>query len=97
MFAQYRDDLIGINDVAQQLKVHVSTLHRWCGRGVRGKKLPTCLIGGRRYIKGSDLAEFLSTNQPSESSEADATRNRRAQNLLAGFSVQPTKDRSGQS
>lgn len=38
---------------------HISTLHRWRLRGVRGVRLQTCLVGGRRYTTSEWLAEFI--------------------------------------
>jgi hypothetical protein len=37
---------------------HVSTLHRWRLRGVRGVKLETCVIGGRRFISKEAIRRF---------------------------------------
>ncbi len=37
---------------------HLSTLHRWRLRGVRGIKLETALIGGRRYTSEEALDRF---------------------------------------
>ena len=34
---------------------HISTLHRWRLRGIRGLRLPMKLIGGKRFL---DLAEW---------------------------------------
>jgi hypothetical protein len=39
---------------------HVSTLFRWATRGVRGVKLETCLLGGRRYTSRQALQRFSS-------------------------------------
>lgn len=38
---------------------HVSTLHRWRLKGVRGVKLETCLVGGRRYTSLEAMARFF--------------------------------------
>lgn len=38
---------------------HLSTLHRWRLRGVRGIKLRTCLVGGRRFTRPEWLQEFI--------------------------------------
>lgn len=38
---------------------HRSTLHRWRTKGVRGTRLPTLLIGGRRYVSREALAWFF--------------------------------------
>lgn len=44
---------------ASRLGVHISTLFRWAQRGVRGRKLPTVVIGGQRYVLERDLEQFL--------------------------------------
>lgn len=38
---------------------HLSTLHRWRLRGVRGVKLQTRLVGGRRYTTSVWLQQFI--------------------------------------
>ena len=38
---------------------HVSTLHRWRLRGIKGVKLPTRLIGGRRFVDPDELDQFF--------------------------------------
>ena len=37
-----------VNQVAQHLNVHAATVYRWTFQGVRGKRLRSFLIGGRR-------------------------------------------------
>jgi hypothetical protein len=37
---------------------HVATLHRWRLRGVKGVKLETVLVGGRRFTSVEALARF---------------------------------------
>lgn len=37
---------------------HKSTLHRWRLRGIRGIRLETCLIGGRRFTSREALQRF---------------------------------------
>ena len=39
--------------------VHVSTLHRWQLRGVRGIRLETWMVGGRRMTSREALVRFL--------------------------------------
>ena len=53
-------DFIPIELVAKalQINVHVSTVHRWGSRGVRGVKLRTIRIGGKRYVTRAALDEF---------------------------------------
>mgnify|MGYP000999353418 CR=1 FL=1 len=38
---------------------HVQTVWRWLLKGVRGRKLASVLIGGRRMVTGHDLLDFL--------------------------------------
>ena len=45
---------------AQVLGVHIGTIHRWLTNGVRGRILPSVLVGGRRRILVTQLEEFLS-------------------------------------
>jgi hypothetical protein len=37
---------------------HISSLHRWRLRGVRGIKLETVMVGGRRFVSRAALEEF---------------------------------------
>lgn len=48
-----------INEVAQNLRVHPATVWRWTLRGVKGRRLKTILIGGRRFVLLNDLENFL--------------------------------------
>jgi hypothetical protein len=37
---------------------HISSIFRWMGNGVRGVKLESCLLGGRRYTSVEALERF---------------------------------------
>ena len=52
-------------DVGRRLNVHSATVWRWALRGVRGRKLRTILVGGRRYVLREDLERFLAPNEHS--------------------------------
>lgn len=45
--------------VAEVVGVDVATVRRWLSTGVRGRRLPSRLIGGRRYVRTVDLAKFV--------------------------------------
>ena len=40
-------------------KIHISTIHRWRARGIRGHKLETILVGGVRYTSLEAVNRFL--------------------------------------
>lgn len=48
-------------EAAAQLpgRPHLSTIHRWRLRGVRGVRLRTCLVGGRRFTRPEWLRQFI--------------------------------------
>jgi len=57
-----------LREVASALDVHAATVWRWALKGLRGIKLPTFLVGGRRYVRREDLESFLDAlnNGPGE-------------------------------
>lgn len=56
---------------------HVSTLHRWRLRGVRGVRLQTCLVGGRRYTTREWLVEFINATSGASPLSAEGAKNDR--------------------
>lgn len=38
---------------------HISTLHRWRLKGVKGVKLDTVVVGGRRFVTREALERFV--------------------------------------
>lgn len=46
-------------EVAEEVGIHESTVGRWITYGVRGRKLRSVMVGGRRYVLPSDLDLFL--------------------------------------
>ena len=48
---------------------HISTLCRWWRRGVRGVKLETITIGGRRYTSAEALERFSAATTAAASSD----------------------------
>jgi hypothetical protein len=54
------EKLLDLTAAAQILpgRPNVSTLWRWSARGVRGVKLETCVVGGKRFTSHEALARF---------------------------------------
>jgi hypothetical protein len=51
--------MFSLLEVARLLDKNSSTIWRWCQRGVRGYRLRTFLIGGRRHCERAQLLAFL--------------------------------------
>ena len=55
------EDLIPLQAVCRLIPggVHISSIHRWRLRGVRGVRLQTVLLGGRRFVSKAALEDFF--------------------------------------
>lgn len=54
---------------------HVSTIHRWRLRGVRGVRLETLMVGGVRYTSSEALQRFFNrTTAVADGTSAPPTR-----------------------
>ena len=61
---------LSLKQVAKLLDKNISTIHRWRLRGARGRKLPTFLIGGRRYVLREELEAFIAEDDSASSNDA---------------------------
>ena len=69
-------DPIPLAEAARMLpgQPNPSTLFRWRTRGIRGTKLETLMIGGRRFVRPAALNRFIDAiNSPNEPPEDGAT------------------------
>ncbi|MCR9115793.1 MAG: DUF1580 domain-containing protein [bacterium] len=68
------EDFVPFSKAPQLLpgRPHISTLHRWRIRGLKGVKLQTILVGGRRYVSKDELLRFV--NQLSDETSTTAGR-----------------------
>lgn len=94
-------DSVTPTKAAQMLGVHLGTIHRWMINGVRGRILPSVLVGGRRRIMVGQLEAFLSqggTQSGNVSQQIDDTteRHQNAQNRLRSFGVRSVANRKAQ-
>lgn len=92
--ANLLDERLTLNQVAKRLKVHVATVYRWTCQGVRGKRLRSFLIGGRRYVALSDLENFLCPEDHQVSPD-DSRRSKQAQERLRSFGIESHKGKDG--
>ena len=90
MLANLQEGSLTPTETAKLLGVHVATVYRWLYGGVRGRKLKSVLVGGRRRIITADLDEFLSGDVPS-AENVDAMRMLKARESLASFGVRTSK------
>ena len=96
MLANLKEGALTPTETAKLLGVHVATVYRWLYGGVRGRKLKSVLVGGRRRIFKSDLDAFLSADVPS-AENVDATRMLKARESLASFGVRAPTTRGRQA
>lgn len=92
--ANLLDGRLTLNQVAQHLNVHIGTVYRWTLQGVRGKRLRSFLIGGRRYVAVPDLERFLQPKDPLVS-DTDSQRSKRAQERLRSYGIESPKGKDG--
>lgn len=55
------DAYISLNDARKHFpgRPHITTLHRWSLKGVRGVKLETVVIGQRRFVTREAINRFI--------------------------------------
>ena len=75
-------------------KPHLSTLHRWRLRGVRGVKLETVLVGGRRFTSHEALERFIERTTAAANGEPSPRRTNR-QRQAAISQAERELDRAG--
>ena len=63
--------------------VHISSLHRWRLRGVRGVKLETVLVGGTRYTSDEAISRFIAAQNADQSVPSITPHQRQRQSEAA--------------
>ena len=53
---------------------HISSLHRWRLRGVRGRRLETVICGGRRFTSKQAIERFMLADEGGETDASDRKR-----------------------
>jgi hypothetical protein len=59
-----------MRQTAARCGVHVVTLWRWTTAGVRGHRLPSYILGGRRFVRARDLDLFIQLLQDARPEQA---------------------------
>jgi Protein of unknown function (DUF1580) len=79
MAEYFREDLLRLADAAKIIPSHphTSTLWRWCLKGVKGVRLQTLVVGGRRYTTMTYLTEFIAHLSASRTTEPIAESSQR--------------------
>ncbi|MHB9081060.1 MAG: DUF1580 domain-containing protein [Pirellulaceae bacterium] len=79
MVDAFHDTLLSITQTAHQApgRPHISTVWRWINRGVRGVKLETVMIGGRRFTSREALDRFYAATTAATSGESIPVRTNR--------------------
>ena len=70
------EDLVSLSSAAKLLpgRPHISSIFRWVSRGVRGNRLETWLIGGRRYTSREALERFIAATTAAAAGEPPPVR-----------------------
>lgn len=84
---------ITLKGVAERLGVHITTVWRWTLYGVRGRRLASHMVGGRRYVLLRDLEEFIGGRDTSDTDQPEGQdhrmRARAASKLLDARGIKP--------
>ena len=86
------NDRMNLREAAELLKVHVATVWRWVTVGVRGRKLGTFFVGGRRFVTREAIERFLLADDVSDTS-VDRQRSETASKLLEAAWQSPKPNR----
>lgn len=88
------EKLLTFSQAAEKLpsRPHTSALHRWTNSGIRGIKLETILIGGRRFTSWEALQRFVeATTEESNNISIQKAKNRARKKtfkiLIDGFHI----------
>jgi len=68
------EDMISLAEAARRLpgKPHPATISRWQRHGLKGKKLETVVVGGRRYTSVEALSRFIDATTRARETEPPA-------------------------
>jgi hypothetical protein len=70
------EELLSFGDATKALpgRPHISSIYRWASRGVRGAKLESVLVGGRRYTSVEAVERFCARATAAASREPPPLR-----------------------
>ena len=88
------ESLLRLSDVAKLLpgRPRASSIARWAMHGVRGGRLESCLIGGRRYTSREALERFIAaTTAAADSVKAPPRTTRQRERDIAAAERELTR------
>jgi len=85
---------LSVSGLARQQGVNPSTVWRWIQRGIRGAKLETISVGGRRYTTQQAFARFVEATTAAANGERPKARTSR-QRTAAIASAERELDKAG--
>jgi hypothetical protein len=79
----YHEQRLTLSQAAQRMDLSVSTLWRWCQRGVQGTRLESIVIGHLRYTSVEALERFASRCTERADGVSPPTPRQRARRVAA--------------
>lgn len=71
-----------LSQLARSQGVNVATIWRWCTKGVRGVRLESLVIGGRRVTTEEAFERFIAATNPEASATATPTARHEAKKAV---------------
>ncbi len=73
MFNLFLEQRLSLTELARLEGVSIPTVWRWRQRGIRGIRLETCLVGGRRYTSRESFNRFVESTTAAADGEPACT------------------------
>jgi hypothetical protein len=77
------EDRLSLNQLAHQVGVSLPTAWRWTRRGIRGTRLESVAVGGRRYTSTQAFRRFVAATNESIGTSASAGTTAHRQSAIA--------------
>ena len=97
MINPLNDELLTLAEAARMLprRPNLCTLWRWASKGIKGIRLETVSVGGRRYTTRTALADFFRRTSEAGDCESPTTPRTSAQRQRAVTEARKVLSKSG--